>query len=182
MNLGDTILNYRKKVNLSQEDLARKIGVTRQTISKWELNETTPDLKQSIKLVKIFNISLDELTNNSPIIIEEQNERKLIKKIKGLRTVCLILSLIFLIEIVALLSYQFGYHQDKIKGTMAIVCTLDNEEYGFAITYDETHDIIMTEGSPLIFENIYKSKKYENAIDLITDINIYFKERGGICE
>ena len=45
MNFGEQLLNLRKSNNLSQEELANKIGVTRQTISKWELNETTPDLK-----------------------------------------------------------------------------------------------------------------------------------------
>lgn len=44
MNLGNKIMTLRKKNNLSQEDLAEKVGVTRQTISKWELEETTPDI------------------------------------------------------------------------------------------------------------------------------------------
>ena len=45
------------------EQLADKMGVARQTISKWELGETSPDLKQSRKLSQIFNVSLNELTN-----------------------------------------------------------------------------------------------------------------------
>ena len=64
MNLGNKILEFRKKLNLSQEQLAEKINVTRQTISKWELNETIPDIKQAKELSKIFKISLDELTDN----------------------------------------------------------------------------------------------------------------------
>ena len=64
MNLGNKILELRKKGNFSQEQLAEKINVTRQTISKWELNETTPDIKQAKELSKIFKISLDELTDN----------------------------------------------------------------------------------------------------------------------
>lgn len=59
MNLGNKIMTLRKKNNLSQEDLAEKVGVTRQTISKWELEETTPDINQAKKLSMIFNISLD---------------------------------------------------------------------------------------------------------------------------
>ena len=43
MALGTNILNYRKKNNLSQEQLAEKINVTRQTISNWELGETSPN-------------------------------------------------------------------------------------------------------------------------------------------
>ena len=55
MELGNKILELRKKEKLSQEELAEKINVTRQTISKWELNETTPDIKQAKELSKIFN-------------------------------------------------------------------------------------------------------------------------------
>ena len=64
MEIGNKILELRKKENLSQEQLAEKMNVTRQTISKWELNETTPDIKQAKEISKIFKISLDELTNN----------------------------------------------------------------------------------------------------------------------
>lgn len=73
MNLGEKIVSLRKKNNLSQEELAEKVGVTRQTISKWELEETTPDINQAKKLSKLFNISLDELTNNdiSNILVEK---------------------------------------------------------------------------------------------------------------
>ena len=54
MNIGQNILNLRKGANLSQEPLAEIIGVTRQTISNWELDESSPDLKQSKALSKIF--------------------------------------------------------------------------------------------------------------------------------
>ena len=47
MEIGNKISELRKKNNLSQEALAEKIGVTRQTISKWELGETSPDIKQA---------------------------------------------------------------------------------------------------------------------------------------
>ena len=65
MDLGNRIANLRKKNNLSQEELADKIGVTRQTISKWELNNTTPDIMQAKKISEVFSISLDELTDNN---------------------------------------------------------------------------------------------------------------------
>lgn len=47
MNLGNKITELRKQINLSQEELAEKVGVTRQTISKWELEETSPDINQA---------------------------------------------------------------------------------------------------------------------------------------
>ena len=65
MNIGQNILNLRKSANLSQEQLAEKMGVTRQTISNWELDESSPDLKQGRELSKIFNVSLDDLAGDS---------------------------------------------------------------------------------------------------------------------
>ena len=64
MGVGNKILELKKQNNFSQEELAEKMEVARQTISKWELGETSPDLEQSRKLSQIFNVSLDELTNN----------------------------------------------------------------------------------------------------------------------
>ena len=64
MELGKQIYELRKKANLSQEQLAEKVGVSRQTISKWELGETAPDIKQAQVLSQVFGVSLDELTGN----------------------------------------------------------------------------------------------------------------------
>ena len=62
--IGNKILELRKKNSLTQEELAKKMDVARQTISKWELGETSPDLSEAKKLSEIFNVSLDELTGN----------------------------------------------------------------------------------------------------------------------
>lgn len=61
MKLGSNLFNARKKSGLSQEEAAEKLGVSRQTISKWELDETLPDICQSKKLAVIYGLSLDEL-------------------------------------------------------------------------------------------------------------------------
>ena len=61
MNLGNHLFQARKKAGFSQEAVAEKIGVSRQTISKWETDETIPDIYQSKKLAKLYNVSLDEL-------------------------------------------------------------------------------------------------------------------------
>ena len=61
MNLGNSLFHARKKAGLSQEDVALKIVVSRQTISKWETNETVPDIYQAKKLAKLYHISLDDL-------------------------------------------------------------------------------------------------------------------------
>ena len=61
MNLGDHLMQARKKAGLSQEAIAEKLGVSRQTISKWETDETVPDIYQSKKLAKLYHLSLHEL-------------------------------------------------------------------------------------------------------------------------
>ncbi|MCP1103328.1 transcriptional regulator with XRE-family HTH domain [Aequitasia blattaphilus] len=61
MELGNNLYNARKKSGLSQEEVSEKLGVSRQTISKWELGETLPDIRQSKRLSNLYHLSLDEL-------------------------------------------------------------------------------------------------------------------------
>ena len=61
MTLGNHLYNARKKSGLSQEEVAGKLGVSRQTISKWELDETLPDIRQAKRLAVLYHLSLDEL-------------------------------------------------------------------------------------------------------------------------
>ncbi len=61
--IGENIQFLRKKRNWSQEVLAEKIGVSRQTIAKWEAGESTPDLEMGDKLSAALDVSLDELAH-----------------------------------------------------------------------------------------------------------------------
>ena len=61
MSLGSSLFSARKKSGLSQEEVAEKLGVSRQTISKWELDETLPDIRQAKRLAGIYHLALDEL-------------------------------------------------------------------------------------------------------------------------
>ena len=61
MNFGNNLFHARKKAGLSQETVAEKLGVSRQTISKRETAETVPDIYEAKKLAKLYNLSLDEL-------------------------------------------------------------------------------------------------------------------------
>lgn len=58
---ANRLLQYRKKMGLSQEDLAEKIGVSRQAVSKWERAEASPDTDNLIELSKVYGVSLDEM-------------------------------------------------------------------------------------------------------------------------
>lgn len=61
MRLGESLFQARKKRGLSQEAVAEQLGVSRQTISKWEGDETLPDIRQSKRLAVLYGLSLDEL-------------------------------------------------------------------------------------------------------------------------
>lgn len=61
MTLGEKIQKHRKEKSMSQEELAALLGVSRQAVSKWELNDTIPDTENVIQLGKILEVSLDYL-------------------------------------------------------------------------------------------------------------------------
>lgn len=61
------LIQLRKLHHLSQEQLAEKLGVSRQTVSKWETGESSPDLTMSRSLAELFDISLDELAASENI-------------------------------------------------------------------------------------------------------------------
>lgn len=61
MNLGESLLNARKSKGLTQEAAAEKLGVSRQTVSKWETGETLPDIRQSKRLAALYGVTPDEL-------------------------------------------------------------------------------------------------------------------------
>ena len=61
LEIANRLYELRKKNNLSQEELAEKLGVSRQAVSKWERSEASPDTDNLIALAKIYGLSLDEL-------------------------------------------------------------------------------------------------------------------------
>lgn len=71
MNVGDKILELRKSKGYSQEDIANKLNVSRQTISKWETNQSTPDFDKIVPLCQLFGITTDELLMNK--VVEKEN-------------------------------------------------------------------------------------------------------------
>ena len=61
MELNEKIYDLRKKMGLSQEELAGRLNVSRQTVSKWELGDSVPDVDKVVAMAELFDISLDEL-------------------------------------------------------------------------------------------------------------------------
>ena len=84
--ISDNIREYRKKFNMSQDELAVKLGVSRQSISLWETGQTQPTIDNIIALAKIFNISTDTILGNNteekkpPEVPETNKKQKNIKK------------------------------------------------------------------------------------------------------
>lgn len=78
MSLGSSLYHARKKNGLSQENVAEKLGVSRQTISKWETNETLPDIRQSKGLAMLYHMTLDELIEYD---FDEQQAQQMIDSV-----------------------------------------------------------------------------------------------------
>ena len=73
MKLSENLKKIRKENNLSQEDLAEKIGVSRQSVSKWESGSAYPEMDKMVQICNIFNLNIDDLLNQD---IEEVNNTK----------------------------------------------------------------------------------------------------------
>lgn len=118
MKFNEKLIQLRKKNGLSQEELGDKIQVARQTISKWELGETTPEMDKLIKLSNLFDISLDELIKDNKeekqdITGKESNTQKLagliitILKVFGILVIIWIVLSVFQI-IISTVLFQFN--------------------------------------------------------------------------
>ena len=64
----DNLIQLRKLNALSQEELAGQMGISRQTLSKWETGESVPDIEKCKQLADIFNVTLDQLVNYEPVV------------------------------------------------------------------------------------------------------------------
>lgn len=113
--LGEKLITLRKKYGYSQQELADKLSVTRQTISNWELNQGAPSLDKAVELAAIYGISLDDLAENSVQVIAKEKTVKnnvLLKQAEG-RTARIS---IFDMERWVEMGFDFNY-SDKVKIT-----------------------------------------------------------------
>jgi transcriptional regulator with XRE-family HTH domain len=110
MKFGDNLRNLRKMKNISQEQLAGKVGVSRQSVSKWETGESYPEMNNILELCKIFHCKINDLVNDSILDIDSLDEEikmsvvKLKKeqqnKVKGLSKAMSIISKIMQIVLI----------------------------------------------------------------------------------
>ena len=176
MNIGSTISELRKKNNLTQEQLAEKLNVTRQTISKWECNETSPSIEDASKLANIFNVSLDELVGNKNVLEEKVSnvERLAGIIIKILKVIGVLIIIYFILLVVGFLIFSSGKTSTELTGR--VTCTLKG------IT--ETYQVAEKDGKLEVSNNIndiINTKSYNNANDILNAIINYYEENNGSC-
>lgn len=187
MEIGKKIMELRKKNNLSQEELAEKVGVARQTISKWELGETSPDIKQAKILSKIFNVSLDELVDNDikNILIEKtSNTEKLAElTLKVIKISSIIFTIIILVVILLFIIFRVSRKSmnELADKTISIKCVLHDKEYSYSFDLNEESGQIIYAGGDGYLANVTDIEKYGNAYQALDIIDAYVKNNGGTC-
>lgn len=137
MNFSDNLIKLRKGKSWSQEDLAEKLGISRQAVSKWEVGTSKPDIDNVIKISKLFEVSIDELVNNEIIKTEaiSINVKRKSKKdvlLVWLRRLLIVLIIIYFINVIYKFAMLFTITQAELKYK-----ELDN--YHYVVTkYDDT--------------------------------------------
>ena len=74
MKIGESIAKLRTEHKLTQEELGEKVGVSRQAVTKWESDESVPELSKLVALADIFEVSLDRLVGRDKTILDKFNE------------------------------------------------------------------------------------------------------------
>ena len=136
MKIGEKIYSLRKKYNLSQEELANELNVSRQTVSKWEVGESCPDFDKIVPLCELFGISTEELLRDKKIEEKEEVTTTNDKKVDITKAVliCISIFLYFLAIISTIVLEEVAHLNDGISasaflflsglGTILLVFTL----------------------------------------------------------
>lgn len=115
MKFGDNLKSLRKSKKFSQEDLAEKVGVSRQSVSKWETGESYPEMNNILELCKIFKCHINDLVNDNMIDIDSLDEdikmsvvkfkKEKQKKVKGLSKAISIIARIIRIVLIVVIPF-----------------------------------------------------------------------------
>ncbi len=184
--LGNKILTLRKKQGLSQEQLGEKVNVTRQTISNWELNETTPNPEQLKLLSKALNVSIDELLDNEiKSVLEEKvsNTEKLagiiIKILKAIGIVFVICLVIDVIALVCFTAFRINVSNDA-ESSAVVVCKIEDKKY--EIEFGNNKYFKCENCSNNMTQDLKEIVDFNNLDKSINNIEQYFKDNNGTCE
>lgn len=126
MTLGERLTELRKKKNLSQEEVAEKLNVTRQTVSKWELDQSTPDFDKIVPICKLYNISSEELltgrkadTNNDDQSYNLMTDQEINKKTA--KAICESVGLFILSIVWILLAESFNKFPEELMVSIFLI-------------------------------------------------------------
>lgn len=105
MEIGNQIKQHRATLNLSQEELAEQIYVTRQTLSNWENGKTYPDVNSLLRLSDVFGVTLDELVKGDIPKMKEQIKQTDIIEFKRASYILTIMYLVMVVSVLPLWTY-----------------------------------------------------------------------------
>lgn len=152
MELGNQIKKYRSKLGISQDMLAERIFVSRQTISNWENNKSYPDVNSLLRLSEIFNVSIDILIKGDIQEMKEQiktEDKRNFQKLSKIFAILVIMVIILPIPLAHFLGYAgIALWIILYAVTMYFAIQVEKEKKKFNIqTYKEI--IAFTEGTGL---------------------------------
>ena len=188
MKLGEKVLKLRKRINISQEQLGNQVGVTRQTISNWELGETSPNPEQLKLLSKALNIGIDELLENNIKSVEkdkgdktENESNKFLKISKIIGIIIGILLFFFLVVVVSSLFFSNYFQTTATASGVETICEYKNEviKVGIWKEYQSGNLYLQTPNQEIL--NKFKLYNYDHEEKMLNDITKYIEDNGGKC-
>lgn len=196
MKFGDNLKVLRKSIGLSQEELAERMNVSRQSVSKWETSMSYPEMNNILELCKIFKCDIADLLNDKIIDIssfndevkmnivklkkEEQNQVKLISKIiEVISCICrIIISVSIGIIIITMIAMPFIIQKTEINGNS--ITFKGHDEFRIKIDGDVSLEVNgIQKNNANISDEIYKIKELfeTNSKKMI----IFYVESGFVC-
>ncbi len=190
--LSERIKYFRKQKGFTQEELAIRLNVVRQTVSKWEKGLSVPDSDLLIKLAEVLEVDVTALLggeimhdNSSNEIVEQLariNEQLAVKNRRARRIWKIIAGVLIAGVAVVVICFCLlvglrAKTQDRsIAGTTSYSCTLDGKEYSYEIRYNSNYEIIEAGGDSYIG---YAIDAQSDANEFDFKLKEYFKEKGG---
>lgn len=188
MSLGEKLLQLRKQKGLSQEQLGEQIEVTRQTISNWELGDTSPNPEQLKRLSRLFQVSIDELLGNEveEVLMKKiSNTEKLagmtIKSLKIIGRIVLIYLVFLTIMMIALIVYaSTKKQQTTIKSKSTMICELEDTKYQLEL--ETPNDFKCNNCTSAMKEELEKQIDFDQQEESLRRMETYFITKGGNCD
>ena len=180
--------NYIYKNEFTYEMIGKDIGRTRQTISNWELGETTPNPEQLKKMSKAFNVSVDEILDNDSkefLMNKISNTERLagiiIKILKVIGFVFIGYIIFMIIAVIGLGTYTVAKKDNaNVESSATTICSIDNKKY--QIEFGTNNYFKCNNCSKKMSDEINEIVDFNNINNSMINIENYFKNNNGTCE